>query len=43
MSRILKATKRLNAEKYKFKVLLVGDGIDTKNTKVMLKDINYQM
>lgn len=33
VSRILEATKRLNKEKYEFKLLLVGEGDDTKSYK----------
>lgn len=40
VSRILEATKILNSEKYKFKVLLVGDGEDSNNYKDYVKKNN---
>ena len=38
VSRILEATKKLNLEKYKFEVLLVGDGRDTNNYKKYVEE-----
>lgn len=40
ISRILEATKRLNAESYKFKVLLVGEGEDTITYKKYVEENN---
>ena len=33
LSRIIRATKRLNAENYHFRVIFIGDGADTENYK----------
>ncbi len=39
LSRIIDATRRLNKEGYKFRVIFVGKGIDTKNYEKLSKDI----
>lgn len=38
--RIIKATKKLNKENYKFRVILVGEGPDTNNYKEYIKENN---
>lgn len=40
LSRIIEATKRLNNEEYKFRVVFVGDGEATKEYKELAKDID---
>ena len=40
LSRIIEATKRLNKEGYKFRVVFIGKGTATKNYQEMSKNIN---
>ena len=42
LSRLIEASKKLNEENYKFKVLLIGDGQDTDMYKEMVEKNNLQ-
>lgn len=42
LSRLIEASKKLNEENYKFKVLLIGDGQDTNMYKEMVNKNNLQ-
>ena len=42
VSRIIEATKKLNDEKYKFRVILVGDGADHEKYIDMIKENNIK-
>lgn len=40
LSRVIEASARLKEEKYKFKILFIGDGPDTERYKEQVKDAN---
>lgn len=40
LSRVIEASARLKKEKYKFKILFIGDGPDTERYKEQVKDAN---